>query len=137
MRVPRGAAVAWLAIAVLVACAGPQAGGARPAASSGGNSSAGTAAAPAAPASSGPRRITAAILADPPLVINAFTKPLPGTEAVEVLVNSGLTIVDGHGLLAPQLAEQVPSIENGLWTILPDGRMETTWQLRAGAQWHD
>jgi hypothetical protein len=24
-----------------------------------------------------------------------------------------------------QLAEAVPSIENGLWKILPDGRMET------------
>ncbi|MBM2812391.1 MAG: hypothetical protein HW416_3150, partial [Chloroflexi bacterium] len=31
----------------------------------------------------------------------------------------------------------VPSLENGLWKLLPDGRMETTWRIRDGAQWHD
>jgi peptide/nickel transport system substrate-binding protein len=35
------------------------------------------------------------------------------------------------------LAEAVPSLENGLWKLLPDGRMETTWRLRAAARWHD
>src|SRR4030095_14283228 len=37
----------------------------------------------------------------------------------------------------PQLAEAVPTTENGLWRVLPDGRMETTWKLRPGATWHD
>jgi len=36
-----------------------------------------------------------------------------------------------------QLAEAAPSVENGLWKLMPDGRMETTWRIRQGAQWHD
>lgn len=31
----------------------------------------------------------------------------------------------------------MPSLENGLWKLLPDGRMETTWKIRPGAVWHD
>jgi len=46
-------------------------------------------------------------------------------------------VQDDHGKLHPQLAESVPSIENGLWRLLPDGRMETTWKIREGARWHD
>jgi hypothetical protein len=34
---------------------------------------------------------------------------------VELLMNAGLTIRDNTGTLRPQLAEQVPTIENGLW----------------------
>src|SRR4030095_4677521 len=37
----------------------------------------------------------------------------------------------------PQLAEAVPTTENGLWRVLPDGRMETPWTLLPGATWHD
>src|SRR5207248_6900336 len=36
-----------------------------------------------------------------------------------------------------ELAEQVPSVENGLWKLLPDGTMETTWNIRPNATWHD
>lgn len=53
------------------------------------------------------------------------------------MVNPGLAVVDDRGALRAALAEAVPSLENGLWTLLPDGRMQTTWQLRAGVQWHD
>jgi ABC-type transport system substrate-binding protein len=35
------------------------------------------------------------------------------------------------------LAEQLPSVENGLWRVFPDGRMETRRTIRSGAQWHD
>src|SRR3954471_2923388 len=42
-----------------------------------------------------------------------------------------------NGERAARLAEQVASLENGLWKLLPDGRMETTWKLRQGARWHD
>jgi peptide/nickel transport system substrate-binding protein len=31
----------------------------------------------------------------------------------------------------------VPTLENGLWKLLPDGRMETTWRLRPAARWQD
>src|SRR5207253_1830903 len=41
------------------------------------------------------------------------------------------------GTRAAQLAESVPSIENGMWKIFPDGRMETTWRIKPAARWHD
>lgn len=53
------------------------------------------------------------------------------------LANSGLTVLDNQGRLAPRLAEATPSIDNGLWRVNADGSAETTWKLRAGAQWHD
>jgi peptide/nickel transport system substrate-binding protein len=48
-----------------------------------------------------------------------------------------LADLDANGTLRPFLAESVPSIENGLWKLLPDGRMETTWKIRPNARWHD
>ena len=31
----------------------------------------------------------------------------------------------------------MPSVENGLWQVLEDGRMVTTWKLKPGVTWHD
>ncbi len=53
------------------------------------------------------------------------------------LVIGGLTTLDDKGVRQPQLAEAVPSIENGLWQVLPDGRMQTTHRLREKVVWHD
>jgi peptide/nickel transport system substrate-binding protein len=53
------------------------------------------------------------------------------------MVHAGLSLVDDRGSLRPQLAEAVPSLENGLWVLFPDGRMQTTWRIRSGARWHD
>ncbi len=60
-----------------------------------------------------------------------------GVDAIEDLIQAAMTTVDGRGDFAPRLAEHVPTIENGLWRLLPDGRMETIWTIRADAQWHD
>lgn len=61
----------------------------------------------------------------------------PGVRELRQLVGAGLTIVDDRGERRGQLAEVFPSLENGLWKLLPDGRMETTWKLRPNARWHD
>jgi peptide/nickel transport system substrate-binding protein len=53
------------------------------------------------------------------------------------LVHAGLTTPGDQRIRQPRLAEAVPTIENGLWKLLPDGRMATTWRLREGARWHD
>ena len=89
-----------------------------------------------------PKKITAAIMGDPRTlrnVINAAggSGSVPGLDAVEELVNVGLALVDNRGRLVPRLADEVPTLENGLWRVLPDGRMETTWRLRRTARWHD
>jgi len=94
-----------------------------------------------APAPSAPKRVTAAILGDPFALsyqissAGAFTPP--GSEALEEMVHTGLTTLDRGGALVPRLAEAVPTVESGLWKVLPDGRMETTWKIRSNAQWHD
>jgi peptide/nickel transport system substrate-binding protein len=96
---------------------------------------------PPIPQSAGaPKRIVAAVMSDPPYAnttIGQGVANLPGMDALEQLLNAGMVIEDEQGVLHPQLAEQVPTLENGLWKLLPDGRMETTWRIRDGAVWHD
>lgn len=55
----------------------------------------------------------------------------------EQIVHAGLGQEDAQTQVHPQLAESVPSVENGLWQLQPDGRMQTTWKLRPDARWHD
>jgi ABC-type transport system substrate-binding protein len=83
------------------------------------------------------KRVTAGVIADFPTVIGKLENLSPGSDAVEVMIGAGLTAPDGQGMLMPVLAESVPSLENGLWQVFPDGRMETTWRLRPGLRWHD
>lgn len=60
-----------------------------------------------------------------------------GVAEVERMVNSGLSIEDDQVEQRPVLAEAVPSVDNGLWRVFSDGRMETTWKILPNAQWHD
>src|SRR5437762_2574757 len=53
-----------------------------------------------------------------------------GVSEIEKLVHAGLGVQDDLDQLHPTLAEAIPSLENGLWLLLPDGRMETTWRIR-------
>jgi peptide/nickel transport system substrate-binding protein len=110
---------------------------------------AGGCAAPTAPASEGrssqavpvrvtPKRVTASILSDPPSLYPLLNpSSIRGTEVISELANSGLAVVDNQGSLRAQLAEAVPSVDNGLWRVNPDGSAETTWRLRDGILWHD
>jgi len=59
-----------------------------------------------------------------------------GTET-RYLLNAPLTIYDDKGVQHPRVAARIPTIENGDWTVTPDGRMETTWKLRPDLRWHD
>jgi peptide/nickel transport system substrate-binding protein len=84
-----------------------------------------------------PRRLVAAIRSAPPTVSADLNTIIPGTIGLARLVSSGLTVVTDDGDRVPLLSEAVPTIENGLWQVLPDGRMETTWRIKPGARWHD
>lgn len=90
---------------------------------------------------SGPKRVLAAVMADLPSARSQLDRAsggtLPGARELEQLVHAGLGVEDDLGNIRPQLAEAVPSLENGLWRLSPDGRMETTWRIREGATWHD
>jgi peptide/nickel transport system substrate-binding protein len=88
------------------------------------------------------KRVTAAILGDPRTLRNTVNAAggagqAPGVDTVEELLNVGLVTLDAKARLHPRLAEAVPTVENGLWKLLPDGQMETTWKIRPNARWHD
>lgn len=89
--------------------------------------------------SSAPKRIVGAIRGTTPFLYRKLQvgATYSGLTYLERLVNAGLVNLDPKGGLHPQLADAVPSLENGLWKLLPEGRMETTWRIRPTAQWHD
>src|SRR5437870_2468595 len=69
-----------------------------------------------------PKRVVAAIMADPPFVAQVLNpgSHWRGIEHIQALVAGGLT-GSGGGNRYPELAEAVPSPDNGLWKINPDG----------------
>ncbi len=92
----------------------------------------------ASPRTAAPKRITAAIKFDPPTLMTKLNPAtVAGVDQIEDLVHAGLAVVGEFDVLRPQLAEAVPSAENGLWKLFPDGRMETTWHIKQGVRWHD
>jgi peptide/nickel transport system substrate-binding protein len=120
--------VASVLVTLLVGCAGPP-----PAATQ-------RETAPQSQAARAPKRVTAAINGDP-FTLNsqlnsAGGNTVPGVPEIEQMVHAGLSVAGDRGL-RPQLAEAIPTTENSLWKVLPDGRMETTWRIREGAHWHD
>src|SRR5437870_4080077 len=123
----------WLMLVILLAaCAAPS-----PPAPSGTAPSGGA----AGGQPNAPKRISAAIRGTPASIAQQKTNRTvgspPGLDAVEELVNVGLTYADDKGSLFPRLAEAVPTLENGLWRVDPDGSMVTTWKLRPNVTWHD
>ncbi len=91
---------------------------------------------PARPA--GPKRIVAAMKSVPPFLYQKLNPAnVSGGPELCDLVAGALSVRDDRGELVPRLAEAVPSAENGLWQVFPDGRMEMTWRLREHARWHD
>jgi peptide/nickel transport system substrate-binding protein len=90
-----------------------------------------------APTPTAPKRITGVIFGEPASLHVALSPPQSGPGSISALVGGSLTVADNQGVRRATVADAVPSDENGLWRVLPDGRMETTWRLRPGAQWHD
>src|SRR6266545_2980137 len=84
------------------------------------------------------KHITAAMSGEPPAMSYKLSPPgVAGVLALEKLVNVGLSVQDETNAYRPRLAEALPSVENGLWQVSPDGTMETTWHIVDGARWHD
>src|SRR5207249_10538493 len=104
---------------------------------------------PVSPSSSGPasapvapKKIVGTIGTGDPQILRSnaggvFGGSAAGIDSVEGLVNAGTVDWNTQGILHPLLAKEIPSLENGLWKLLPDGRMQTTWNLRPEATWHD
>jgi peptide/nickel transport system substrate-binding protein len=94
---------------------------------------------PGQPARTTPKRIVSAIQGDPHTVYQKLNPAsrVRGIDAVEQLVAAGLGGADPNGIVKPVLAEAVPSTDNGLWKVLPDGKMEVTWKIKPSAVWQD
>lgn len=60
-----------------------------------------------------------------------------GTFAVHGVHTSALITTDLQGNPTGQLLSRLPSLEDGTIAILPDGRMQTRWNLRPNVVWHD
>jgi peptide/nickel transport system substrate-binding protein len=92
----------------------------------------------AAPATSSGRTLVLAGRAEIP---SLASKPLRAfglaSSATVRLFSAGLTLRDGRGESLPYLAESLPQLNTDSWRLLPDGRMETTYRLRADITWHD
>jgi len=93
----------------------------------------------ARPANAGPKKITVGIRGTAQVLsgkLNIGNSGL-GVADMEVVVNAGLSLRDDQDQLHAALAQEVPTVENGLWKVNADGTMTTTWKVRPGAQWHD
>jgi peptide/nickel transport system substrate-binding protein len=84
-----------------------------------------------------PKRLVATTLSEIRLFILTENFAVAGKAETQSLAHQGLSALDENQVMVPRLGEAVPSVENGLWTVLSDGRMETTWRMRDGVRWHD
>ncbi len=87
-----------------------------------------------------PKRVTVAVAANVPTMIDRMSAGgvgVPGLTDIQKAVSPGLTVRDDKGTLRLLLAQSAPTLENGQWKLLPDGRMETTWKINPAAKWHD
>jgi peptide/nickel transport system substrate-binding protein len=88
--------------------------------------------------SSAPRRATISVQGNVPVLSSmALQGGPPTTNTFDALLHAGLAVLDGNGTLRPALAQDVPTLENGLWRLNADGSMETTWRLKPDLQWQD
>ena len=83
------------------------------------------------------RSITITIPEDPPS-FNAIVGDTGYDALVSNMVMLGLTGIDPDGNIHPELAAELPSIENGDVVVDEDaGTMDVTWKLRQDVKWSD
>ena len=83
------------------------------------------------------KNITIVIAEDPPS-FNPIVSDTGYDALVMELVMLGLTDVDPQGKVFPELAEELPTVENGGVKIDEDaGTMSVTWKMRKDVQWQD
>lgn len=128
----RGGLVLLIAVVLLVGCAQPRSQGPGPG---------GDATTASGQPASGPKKLIAAIRGNPKFASAVLNRGgggrIDGGPELGGLSSSGLSVQGPSGEFLPVLSEQLPTIENGLWKLSPDGRMETTYTIVSGALWHD
>ena len=86
-----------------------------------------------------PKIMVASIFGVPPSLDQRFVVSSNNAGYIELggLYSSKLTVYNDEGVLIPQLADSIPTLDNGLWRTLPDNTMETRLTIRPGVRWHD
>jgi peptide/nickel transport system substrate-binding protein len=72
--------------------------------------------------------------------VNDLALKIPGGGSPIVtkrIFNASLALIDGQGAPRPYLAAALPTLNSESWSVAPDGRMETTHNLRPGLTWQD
>jgi peptide/nickel transport system substrate-binding protein len=64
-------------------------------------------------------------------------QPGSGLTAPKRMFNGTIATIDETGTPHPYVVERLPMLHTDSWQVFPDGRMETTYRLRPGLQWHD
>ncbi|MBM2810072.1 MAG: hypothetical protein HW416_831 [Chloroflexi bacterium] len=115
-----------LALVGLLGCAPAGPGSQRPSAADGN----------AAPS---PSRPLVVVVKVEPATLSArtFQQAGAGLHFSKRLFNALPALVDDRAIPRPQLLETLPQLNTDTWRVLPDGRMETTYQLKPGLTWHD
>lgn len=72
-----------------------------------------------------------------PDTLNPYLSPMRAVSDLASLCYAGLVTLDPAGEFRPDLAERVPTRENGGVTVDAGGRMRVTYALRPNARWHD
>ncbi len=89
------------------------------------------------PAATTDKSITIVIPEDPP-AFNPFVADTGYDSLVMELVLLGMADIDPNGNVFPELAAELPTIENGSVAIDEDlGTMSVTWKMRNDVQWQD
>jgi len=73
---------------------------------------------------------------DPP-EFHSKGRNLGGSNTIRALTNAGLANQDEKGVTHPYLLEQLPSRDDGTWTVNADGTMKTIIKLRPNLKWQD
>jgi len=90
------------------------------------------------PARSGPKSAVVINSGIAPGLDNRFIITSNNAAGIVLSLYAGKLIQsDNAGNRLARLAETVPTLDNGLWTVIPDGTMETRLTLVPNAKWHD
>ena len=93
---------------------------------------------PAASTETGSEKNITIVIAEDPPSFNPMVADTGYDALVMELVMLGLTDVDPQGNVFPELAAELPTLENGGVVIDEDaGTMSVTWKMRQDVQWQD
>jgi peptide/nickel transport system substrate-binding protein len=76
------------------------------------------------------------LIGEPDHIVPGFSH-LAVSEYVSATLFVGLVDLNADWQLFPRIAQEVPTLENGQWRLLPNNEMEVTYRLRPGFKWHD